>query len=141
MEKYAELINLLLQHSQRFLDFWNIHILVSLAVMGYAFSNQEIMARRSVQNLITLIFIFIATFSVFSLSAHQQREEKLYAAIQYHVTNTPADFTPADKAYIESLKPTAFPIKAGALILADLLIIVIVWFGPHEKSKTSLTLE
>ena len=130
MEKYAELISILLQHSQRFLDFWNIQILVSLAVLGFVFSNLEIVAKRPVRILITLVFVFLAAFSVFSLSAHQQREEKMYAAIQYHVAAAPADFTPADIAYLDSLKPTPFSTKAGALILADVLLIVAVWFSP-----------
>jgi hypothetical protein len=134
MEKYAELISILLQHSQRFLDFWNVQILVALAVLGFVFSNLELVAKRPVRMIITLVFVFIAAFSVFSLSAHQQREEKLYAAIQYHATTTPADFTPADMAYLDSLKPTSFIIKAGALILADVLLIAVVWFSPKVKA-------
>ena len=134
MEKYAELISILLQHSQRFLDFWNIQLLVALAVLGFVFSNLELVSKRPVRVIITLIFVFIAAFSVFSLSAHQQREEKLYAAIEYHITASPADFTPADIAYIDSLKPTPFSIKTGALILADVLLIAVVWFGPKIKA-------
>ena len=133
MEKYAELISILLQHSQRFLDFWNIQLLVSLAVLGFVFSNLEVVSKRSVRMIITLVFVFIAAFSVFSLSAHQQREEKLYAALQSHVAATPADFTPAEIAYLDSLKPTPFRLKAGALILADALLIAVVWFSPKIK--------
>ena len=133
MEKYAELISILLQHSQRFLDFWNIQLLVALAVLGFVFSNLELVSKRPVRVIITLIFVFIAAFSVFSLSAHQQREEKLYAAIEYHITASPADFTPADIAYIDSLKPTPFSVKAGALILADVLLIAVVWFSPKIR--------
>ena len=133
MEKYAELISILLQHSQRFLDFWNLQLLVSLAVLGFVFSNLEVVSKRPVRIIISLIFVFIAAFSVFSLSAHQQREEKLYAAIQSYVTATPADFTPAEIAYLDSLKPTPFSLKAGALILADALLIAVVWFSPKIK--------
>jgi hypothetical protein len=134
MEKYAELISILLQHSQKFLDFWNIQILVALAVLGFVFSNLELVSKRPVRVLITLIFVFIAAFSVFSLSAHQQREEKLYAALEYHATATPADFTPADIAYLDSLKPSPFGVKAGALILADALLIAVIWFSPKVKA-------
>jgi len=134
MEKYAELISILLQHSQRFLDFWNIQILVALAVLGFVFSNLELVSRRPVRMIITLIFVFIAAFSVFSLSAHQQREEKLYAAIRYPATATPADFTPTDIAYLDSLKPTPFSTKAGALIIADALMIAVVWFSPKVRA-------
>jgi hypothetical protein len=86
-----------------------------------------------VRIIITLIFVFIAAFSVFSLSAHQQREEKLYAAIEYHLIATPADFTPADIAYLDSLKPTSFATKAGALVLVDALLTAVVWFSPKIK--------
>ncbi|MCX6081724.1 MAG: hypothetical protein NTW32_19530 [Chloroflexi bacterium] len=134
MEKYAELISILLQHSQRFLDFWNIQILVSVAVLGFVFSNLEIVTKRPVRIMISLVFLFMATFSIFSLSAHQQREERLYAALEYHVATTPAEFTPADRAYLESLKPTPFGIKAGALALADAMLIAMVWYSPRVKS-------
>jgi hypothetical protein len=133
MEKYAELISILLQHSQRFLDFWNIQILVALGVLGFVFSNLEVVSKRSVRMIIILIFVFIAAFSVFSLSAHQQREEKLYAAIEYHTTATPGDFTPADIAYLDSLRPTPFTTKIGALILADVLLIAVIWISPKMK--------
>ncbi len=135
MIKYAELINILLQHSHQFLDFWNIHILISLAVLGFVFSNPEIVARPPVRNIISLAFLFIATFSIFSLSTHQNREEKLYAALQEQVTATPTDFTPADVAYLNSLKPTPFAIKGGALITADVLLVAAVWFSPRLTLK------
>ena len=135
MEKFAELINVLLQHSQRFLDIWNLQIIVVLAVLGFVFSNPEVATRRFVRVTVTLIFLFIAMFSVFSLSAHQNREEKLYAALESRVMSAPADFTAQEIEYLESLKPTTFGIKAGALVLADVLVIVAIWINPPSKQK------
>jgi hypothetical protein len=49
--------------------------------------------------------------------------------------SAPADFTEQEIEYLESLKPTAFGIKASALILADLLVIIAVWINPQSKQK------
>ena len=135
MEKFAELINVLLQHSQRFLDFWNLQIIISLAVLGFVFSNQEVASRRFVRVTLTLVFLFIAIFSVYSLSVHQNREEKLFAALESRVMSAPAEFTTQEIEYLQSLKPTRFGIKAGALILADVLIVIAIWISPLSKQK------
>ena len=133
MEKYAELISILLQHSQRFLDFWNYQIVISLATFGFIFSNQAVIAKRSTQVFITAIFLLMAVITVVFLSVHQRREERMYAAIQSHVAAAPADFTQADIEYIASLEPTAFGGKAGVVVIADLLIIAAVWVSPRMK--------
>jgi hypothetical protein len=133
MEKFGELISILLQHSQRFLDFWNFQIIIILAVLGFAFSNQEVMAKRSIRFLISLVFIFIAGFSAFSLSVHQGREEKLWTAIESRVAADPASFTPEETAYLDSLKPTKFSTKAGAILLADVFVIAAIWASPKLR--------
>ena len=133
MEKYAELISILLQHSQRFLDFWNYQIVISLATLGFIFSNPMAIAKRSIRWFITAIFVMMAIVTVSFLSVHERRQEKMYAAIQSHVAAAPADFTQADIEYIDSLKPTAFGGKAGVIVLADLLIIAAVWVSPKIK--------
>jgi len=133
MEKFAELISILLQHSQRFLDFWNFQIIIILGVLGFAFSNQEAMAKRSVRLLISLVFIFIAGFSVFSLSVHQVREEKLWTAIESRVAADPASFTPEETAYLDSLKPTKFLTKVSPILLADAFVIAAIWVSPKLR--------
>lgn len=135
MANYGQLISVLLEHSQRFLDFWNLQLVIALGVIGFCIANQKIVSRISVRLLISLVFISIAVFSVFSLSAHQTREVKLWNALEAHVAATPGEFLPEDTAYIESLKPTAFPIKAGAIVAADLLVILVVWFSPMITEK------
>ena len=131
MEKYAELISILLQHSQRFFDIWNFQIVVSLAVLGFVISNQELITKYRIRTHITIIFLLIAVFSVFTLSIHNQREILLWNALEARVTATPADFTPQEVAYLGSLKPTSFLIKGGALVLADLLVIAVTWLSPR----------
>ena len=133
MEKYAELISIMLQHSQRFLDFWNYQIVISLAAFGFIFSSPAVISKRSIRMFITAIFLMVAIITVFFLSIHQRREEKMYAAIQSHIVAAPADFTKADIEYIDSLKPTAFGGKAGVIVLADLLIVATVWVSPKIK--------
>lgn len=135
MEKYTDLITILLQHSQRFLDFWNFQIIVSLAVLGFVFAEPMAMARRRVRFGITALFLLIAVFTVFSLSTHQRREEALYQVIETRASAS--DLTPADRAYLDSLKPTPFGIKAGAISFVDIVIVVAVWFGPKEKDGRS----
>ena len=85
MEKFAELIAVLLEHSQRFIDFWNLQLVIALGVLGFALANPQVVAKARVRALISAIFIAIAAFSVFSLSAHQERAELLWTALQARV--------------------------------------------------------
>ena len=133
MENFAGLISVLLQHSQRFLDFWNFQIVISLGVLGFVLSSQVIISKMRVRILLTTIFVLIALFSVFSLSAHQEREERLWVALESHVAANPGDFLPEDRTYIDSLKPTNFRIKAGAIVAADILVVLVIWFSPKLK--------
>ena len=134
MEKYAELISILLQHSQRFLDFWNFQIVISLATLGFLFSNPSVMARRWLRLFLSLLFIGIAAFSIFSLSVHQQREELLWNALETRVSSEAGQYLPEEIAYLDSLKPTPFPIKASALAIADLVVVGAIWVAPALKS-------
>jgi len=134
VEKYAELISILLQHSQRFLDFWNFQIIVSLAVLGFVFAEPQVVTRLRVRLGITILFLFIAIFSIFSLATHQRREEALYIALRADAAASPADFSPADLAYLDTLKPTGFPVKASALMFADAVVLAAVWFGTKGKA-------
>lgn len=135
MEEFSGMISILLEHAQRFFDFWNLQILVSLAVLGFVLSNDELIAQRRVRILITLVFVMIALYCVFSLSVHQRREETLWIAIISRAQAAPAQYTTEEMAYLQSLKPTAFPIKAGALVIADLLVVVVTWFRPNFRGK------
>ena len=133
MEKYAELITILLQHSQRFFDIWNFQILISLAVIGFVLSNEGLVANQRVRVNITAVFVLIAIFSVYTLSVHNGREVLLWNALEARVAASPAQFTPEEKAYLQSLRPTAFVIKAGALVFADLLVILVTWTSPKMR--------
>ena len=133
MEKYAELISILLQHSQRFFDIWNFQILVSLAVIGFVLSNEGLVANNKVRISITAVFLLIAVFSVYTLSVHNHREILLWNALEAHVTAAPTQFLPEEVDYLQSLKPTPFVIKAGALVFADLLVIVVTWMSPKVR--------
>jgi hypothetical protein len=133
MEKFAELIAVLLEHSQRFIDFWNLQLVIALGVLGFALANPQVVAKTRVRVLISAIFIAIAAFSVFSLSAHQERAELLWTALEARVAAAPGELIPQEAAYIDSLKPTPFGVKAGALIAADLLVILVIWFSPKLK--------
>ena len=133
MEKFSGLIAVLLEHSQRFFDIWNLQLVIALGVLGFSLTNQQIISKIRVRLLISAVFIAIAAFSVFSLSAHQNREEKLWAAFEARVAAAPSEFIPEEVAYIDSLKPTAFPIKAGAIVAADMLVILVIWFSPNIK--------
>jgi hypothetical protein len=130
MEQFSGLISILLEHSQRFLDIWNFQILISLAILGFVFSNRELMSKGRIRHLIVAIFLSIAIFSVFTLSVHNQREVLLWKALETRVSAAPADFTPEDIQYLNSLKPTSFVVKAGALVAADLLVIFVTWMSP-----------
>jgi len=133
MEKYAQLIAVLLEHSQRFIDFWNLQLVVALGVLGFSLANPQVVSKTHVRVLISAVFIAIAAFSVFSLSSHQERAEKLWTALEARIAAAPAEFIPQEVAYIDSLEPTPFPIKAGALVAADVLVVLVIWFSPKMK--------
>jgi len=133
MEQFSGLIAILLEHSQRFFDIWNFQILISLAVIGFVLSNEGLMARSRVRVHITFVFILIAIFSVFTLSVHHQREVQLWTALEARVAAAPSQFMPEETAYLDSLTPTSFVIKGGALVVADLLVILITWVSPKVR--------
>ena len=133
METFSGLISILLEHSQRFFDIWNFQILISLAVIGFVLSNEGLMARGRVRVHITIVFILIAVFSVFTLSVHHQREVQLWNALEARVAAAPSQFIPEEVQYLDALKPTSFMIKGGALVVADLLVILITWVSPKVR--------
>ena len=134
MEKFGDLINVLLQHSsQRFIDFWNLQLVIVLGALGFSLANPEIVSKVRVRVLISLVLVGIAAFGLFSLSAHQVRAEKLWAALEARVVAAPGEFLPEEAAYIDSLKPTSFAVKAGAIVAADVLVILVIWFSPKIK--------
>ncbi|HLE90659.1 MAG TPA: hypothetical protein VI753_05875 [Anaerolineales bacterium] len=134
MEKFSELISVLLEHSsQRFIDFWNLQLVIALGALGFSLANPEIVSRVRVRVLISLVFVLIAGFGLFSLSAHQERAEKLWTALEARLAAAPGEFIPEEVAYMDSLKPTPFPVKAGAIVAADALVILVIWFSPKIK--------
>ena len=133
MEKFGELIAILLEHSQRFIDFWNLQLVIALGVLGFSLANPRIVSKVRVRLLISAVFVAIAAFSVFSLSVHQVRAENLWTALKARVAAEPSEFIPEEVTYIDSLRPTPFPIKAGAIVVADVLAILVIWFSPKMK--------
>jgi hypothetical protein len=133
MERFSGLISVLLEHSQRFIDFWNLQLVIALGVLGFSLANPGIVVQRRVRLLISFVFIAIAAFSVFSLSSHQERAEKLWTAMEARVAAAPGEFIPEEVAYIDSLKPTPFAVKAGAIVAADVLVILVIWFSPKIR--------
>ena len=133
MENFSGLIGVLLEHSQRFIDFWNLQLVIALGVLGFSLANPQVVSKARVRILVSAIFVAIALFSVFSLSAHQERAEKLWTALEARVTAAPAEFLPEEAAYIDSLKPTSFAVKAGAIVAADVLVVLIIWFLPKLR--------
>ncbi len=134
MEDFSGLINLLLQHGQRFFEIWNFQIIIAIAVIGYIFSNEGLVAKNRVRIHITIVFLMIAIFSVYTLSVHHGREVALWNALQAKVAAAPGQFTAEDTAYLGTLKPTSFFLEAGALIIADLLVIAVTWMSPKVRA-------
>ena len=133
MEQYANLISILLDLSQRFFEIWNFQIVVSVAAAGFILSNEGLMARNRIRVNITVLFLLIAVFSVYTLSIHNEREILLWNAIQSRIARDSVQLTPAESQYLEALRPTAFLRKAAALVFADLLVIAITWVSPKMR--------
>lgn len=133
MDQYAGLISVLQQHAQRFFEIWNFQIVISVAVLGFVLSHEGLVAKDRVRVNITIVFILIAIFSVYTLSIHNEHETLLWKAIQSRVDMNPEKFTSTEIQYLESIKPTSFLRKAIALVLADLLVILITWISPRVQ--------
>jgi len=133
MELYTNSISLLLQHGQRFFEIWNFQIIIAVAAVGFIMSNEGLTARNRVRLNITIVFVLIAVFSVYTLSVHHEREILVWNAIQSRIDGGSIQLTPAEIQYIDSLKPTSFLQKAAALITADLLVIAITWLSPRMR--------
>jgi len=137
MDQYAGLISILQQHAQRFFEIWNFQIVISVAVLGFVMSNEGLAAKNRMRVNITIVFILIAIFSVYTLSVHNEHEMLLWNAIQSRVDLNPEQFTSAEIQYLDSVKPTSFLRKAIALVLADFLVILITWISPHVQRDNS----
>jgi hypothetical protein len=133
MEQYASLISILLDLSQRFFEIWNFQIVVSVAAVGFILSNEGLMARNRIRVNITVLFLLIAVFSVYTLSIHNEREILLWNAIQSRIDRDSVQLTPAETQYLEALRPTSFLRKAVALVFADLMVIAITWVSPKMR--------
>jgi hypothetical protein len=135
MEQYTNSISLLLQHGQRFFEIWNFQIIIAVAAVGFIMSHEGLTATSRVRVNITVVFLLIALFSVYTLSVHDARETLLWNAIQSRIARDPVQLTPAEIQYIEALKPTSFLRKAAALVAADLLVIAITWISPRMRQE------
>jgi hypothetical protein len=133
MEIFGELISVLLEHSHQFIEFWNLQLVIALGVLGFTLANPNVISKVRIRMVISIVFIAIAAFSVFSLASHQERAEKLWTALEARISAEPGSFIPEEVAYIDSLEPTPFAIKAGAIVAADIMVILVVWFGSKLK--------
>lgn len=133
MEILGELISVLLEHSHQFIEFWNLQLVIALGVLGFTLANPNVISKVRIRMVISIVFIAIAAFSVFSLASHQERAEKLWTALEARISAEPGSFIPEEVAYIDSLEPTPFAIKAGAIVAADIMVILVVWFGSKLK--------
>jgi hypothetical protein len=135
MEQYTNSVSLLLQHGQRFFEIWNFQIVIAVAAIGFIMSHDGLTAKNKVRVNITIVFLMIAIFSIYTESIHHQRETLMWNALEAHVAASPNQFLPEEVNYIDSLKPTPLAYKAGALVIADLLVIAITWLSPRMRES------
>ncbi|MFN8383224.1 MAG: hypothetical protein U0V02_14865 [Anaerolineales bacterium] len=133
MQAYAELITILQGHAQRYFDIWNFQIVVAVAVMGFVMSRDGLTAKRQTRMNITVVFLLMAVFSVYTLSIHHNHESLLWNAIQSRIAADSVQLTPFEIQYLDSLKPLSFLRKAAALIFVDALVIVVTWLSPKVR--------
>lgn len=133
MEEYTNSISLLLQHGERFFEIWNFQIIIAVAAVGFILSHEGLTAKDRVRVHITVVFVLIALFSVYTLSVHHQRETLIWNAIQSRIEAGLDPLTPAELEYIEALQPADFLRKAAALVAADLVVIAITWLSPRMR--------
>ena len=133
MEQYTNSISLLLQHGQRFFEIWNFQIIIAVAAVGFIMSHEGLTANSRVRVNITIVFVLIALFSVYTLSVHHEREVLLWNAIQSRIDRDSVQLTSAEMRYLQALRPTDFLRKAAALVAADLIVVAIAWLSPRMR--------
>jgi hypothetical protein len=133
MQAYAELITILQGHAQRYFEIWNFQIVVAVAVVSFVMTREGLAARDRVRMNITMVFLLMAVFSVYTLSIHHNHESLLWNAIRSRVLENPDQFTPAEIAYLDSLEPLSFLRKAAALVFVDALVIAVTWLSPKTR--------
>ena len=133
MEQYTNSISLLLQHGQRFFEIWNFQIIIAVAAVGFIMSHEGLTANSRVRVNITIVFVLIALFSVYTLSVHHEREVLLWNAIQSRIDRDSVQLTSAEIRYLQALRPTDFLRKAAALVAADLIVVAIAWLSPRMR--------
>ncbi len=133
MEQYTNSISLLLQHGQRFFEIWNFQIIIAVAAVGFIMSHEGLTANSRVRVNITIVFMLIAIFSVYTLSVHHEREVLLWNAIQSRIDRDSVQLTSAEMRYLQALRPTDFLRKAAALVAADLIVVAIAWLSPRMR--------
>ena len=137
MEQFTNSISLLLHHAERFFEIWNFQIIIAVTAVGFILSHEGLTARSRVRVNITIVFLLIAIFSVYTLSVHHERETLLWNAIQSRIERDALPLTLAESQYIDSLKPTDFLRKAAALVAADLIVIAITWMSPWIRQEAN----
>ena len=135
MEQYTNSISLLLQHGERFFEIWNFQIIIAVAAVGFIMSHEGLTAKDRVRLNITIVFVLIAIFSVYTLSVHHEREVLLWNAIQSRIDRAAIPLTSFEIQYLQALKPTDFLRKAAALVVADLVVIAITWISPRTRTE------
>ena len=135
MEQYTNSISLLLQHGERFFEIWNFQIIIAVAAVGFIMSHEGLTAKDRVRLKITIVFVLIAIFSVYTLSVHHEREVLLWQAIQSRIDRAAIPLTSSEIQYLQALKPTDFLRKAAALVTADLVVIVMTWISPRMRQE------
>ena len=133
MQTYTELIALLQGHAQRYFEIWNFQVVVAVAVTSYVMTREGLAANGRIRMNITIVFLLMAIFSVYTLSIHHNHETLLYTAIQSRIAVDDIPLTPAELQYIESLQPLSFLRKAAALVFVDLLVIGVTWLSPKAR--------
>jgi len=133
MQAYAELITILQGHAQRYFEIWNFQIIVAVAVVGFVMSRDGLAAKSQIRMNITIVFLLMAVFSVYTLSIHHNHETLLWNAIQSRIVVDAVQLTPPETLYLDSLKPLSFLRKAAALVFVDLLVIGVTWISPKVR--------
>lgn len=136
MQAYAELIAILQGHAQRYFEIWNFQIVVAVAVVSFVMTRQGLAAKDRVRMNITVVFLLMAVFSVYTLSIHHNHETLLWNAIQSRIARDSVELTPFEIQYLEALKPLSFLRKAAALVFVDALVIAVTWLSPKTSRET-----
>ncbi len=146
-----QLAPLILQHSTRLATLWSFQIVVALGIIGWIFNHKEDLKNYLHRSVVIVLLGAFGCFTWFSVESTTNRKHAAWDALVAEIV-TVREKSGSSKTnqkicevelgkqtaltvYVCTLKPHGLDVKAWALLLGNLLIILFVALAPSDRWK------